>query len=76
MNSETVERSIRDEIGKEVAQINNMMRPSLIDAEDDFTRLKLKINNLLWEELPDKITLKQAEIIACEIMSKITSLKG
>jgi endoglucanase Acf2 len=36
-------------------------------AED----IKTSLNNFLWMNLPDEITLKEAENIACEIHSTI-----
>jgi hypothetical protein len=38
----------------------------------DFMELKLKINALLWEELPARTTLRDAEESACKIMLMIT----
>ena len=71
MNNETVEKAIGrdDPASYGVGKINNKMRHSVIDNDDSFTRLKLKINNILWEELPGHICLTRAEEIACEIMS-------
>ncbi len=68
MNSETVEEMNSGEATLEaelVRQVNNVMPPH--DDEDKATHLKRKINNLLWEELPDNVTMKQAEIRACKI---------
>ncbi len=65
MNSETV-RDFNDE---GVQKVNQLMKPQ--DDEDNITRLKRKINNLLWEELPADTTISDAEIIACRIIQMI-----
>jgi len=74
MNIETVEKVMvsgnrENSVGGRVAKINSKMPKPLIDNGDGFTRLKLKINNLLWEELPGHVCLTRAEEIACEIMT-------
>ena len=57
-----------------VAKIGRLMRSDLLGGEtDNNSRLKLKINNLLWEELPSKRTIGQADVIACEIFKLITN---
>ena len=61
MNSETIKTSNDSDVQK----ISNIM--PLEDSDDDITRLKRKINNLLWEELPEKVTIGQAEVMACKI---------
>ena len=71
MNSDTVERTT-EETGREaelVQQVNKTMCSQ--NDEDRATHLKRKINNLLWEELPDNVAMSQAEIIACKIFRLI-----
>jgi len=71
MNIETIEKAIGrgDPTSCVVRKINDKMKKPLIEDGDGFTRLKIKINNIVWEELPGHICLTRAEEIACEIMS-------
>lgn len=71
MNIETVDRlsALANEDGYLVNSVNKKMPESLVTNSDSFTRLKIKINNLLWEELPGSVTIEDAEIMACKIMS-------
>ena len=43
--------------------------------EENTTDLKLAINNLIWMHSPDELRLKDAEMIAIDIMSMIKSGK-
>ena len=52
-----------------VQEVNRLMEPQ--DDMDNITRLKRKINNLLWEELPADTTMAEAEVMACHILQKI-----
>lgn len=54
-----------------VRYVNAKIPKPIINDVDDCTRLKLKINNLLWEELPGNVTLEKAEIMACDFMKHI-----
>ena len=65
MNIETTET--REMRTKEVTNTEELMPESIVDEPDDYGRLKVKINNLLWVELPSTTPLGQAEQIACEI---------
>ena len=65
MNAETVNECT---IGSDVSQINALMPD---EARDKYGKLKIKINTLLWEELPAETTLGQAEHIACQIFKII-----
>ncbi len=57
-----------------IANINRLMLVNPLNDElDKNTRLKLKINNLLWEELPNHTTISQAEAMACEFFRIITN---
>lgn len=74
MNTDTVNNmdKITDErMRKFVNQTDSAMAPSWIDDKDKVTRLKLKINNLLWEELPGSVPIGSAEQIACDIFCHI-----
>ena len=42
------------------------------DAETD---LKLKINQFIWENGPDDMTLQRAEVVATWILSALTDLR-
>ena len=46
--------------------------------EDLITELKLKINQFIWENGPNEMTLKQAEVAAVEILRamKIEKAEG
>lgn len=44
-------------------------------GEDDDTELKQRINLLLWEILPDKTTLKEADELAIKWWLEVRSLK-
>jgi hypothetical protein len=55
-----------------VEAVNRRMPENPIQySDDDFARLKVKINTLLWEELPSTTTLGSAERRACRIMQII-----
>ena len=73
INIDTVEKAthLTNRKSQQIARVNMKMREPLVLESDTFTRLKLKINNLLWEELPGLTTIAQAETIACNIMSSI-----
>jgi len=64
MNKETVKRSSLNEKA-DVTKINQLLPENLLE-------LKIKINTLLWEELPAQTTLIKAEKIACRIFMMIT----
>ena len=69
MNSETSKTNPR------VREIGHLMRKDILGEEiDQNTRLKLKINNLLWEESPKDRTIEQADVLACEIFRLLTGL--
>ncbi len=51
-----------------------LMPQSPIVEVDNLARLKIKINTLLWEELPGATTLVEAEEIACDIICRIKPL--
>jgi len=63
MNSETVKQSSLNEKA-DVTKVNMVMPKNPLD-------LKLKINTLLWEELPAQTKLHDAEEIACRIFMMI-----
>ncbi len=74
MNANTVNNvgKVMDEkVRTFVSQTDSAMAPSWIDDKDNVTRLKLKINNLLWEELPGSVPIGIAEQIACAIFCHI-----
>lgn len=79
MNAETVENAKTlpgaTSFTYNINNVNSRMRKPLINDSDSFTRLKLKINNLLWEELPGTVTLERAEEIACGIMARFMGEK-
>ncbi len=55
-----------------VEAVNRRMPENPIEySDDDFARLKIKINTLLWEELPSTTSLGSAEKRACRIMQII-----
>ena len=69
MNNEAVSQNIGS---CNIALTNQLMRKHILDDElDKYTRLKYKINNLLWEELPSNTQIGQAEDIACDIFMAI-----
>ncbi len=45
---------------------------------NEFTieEIKMKINNLLWQVLPGKTTLDEAERIACQWIQKLEQVVG
>lgn len=80
MNAETVENLELSDVSEETKQkfvnTTTQLPDSPIDNPDRATRLKLKINNLLWEELPENTTMGKAEAMACDIFSHIIKLYG
>lgn len=73
MNNQTVEHARNGTI-EDSGQIRNIadkVDSTLIDSRDTLTRIKLKINNLLWEELPSNISLETAERIACGMLQLV-----
>lgn len=64
MNNERLEQAGEDDLVREVAE---MLPAKLLN-------LKMKINNLLWEEMPCKTPLSVMEDTACEIFDKITDI--
>ena len=64
MNQDTIKTH------KELESHAELMLPSDFTG-DDFTRMKLAINNLVWMYGKKELTLEQAEIIACDILSKL-----
>ena len=69
MNSETVTKT---PYGSNISKTNNFMPKHVLSEErDSYARLKLKINALLWEELPANTTIGQAEDIACNFFIAI-----
>ncbi len=61
MNSETL-RTHPEETKKVAEQM---------PVIDDLGHLKMKINNLLWEELPAKTPLGEMELLACDFVEQI-----
>ena len=62
MNAEKMKTDLK------VQSVGRLMQKHILGDElDANTRLKLKINNLLWEEMPEKTTIGQADAIACKI---------
>jgi hypothetical protein len=62
MNNQTV----ADHRTVQVQAVNMKVRQT-----EDYANLKIKVNTLLWEELPAKTTLEDAERMACEIFALI-----
>lgn len=72
MNDETIRNTeASNRFAEAVTEVNAMMREGPINEPDAVTRLKLKINNLLWEELPGGTPLFVAEQIACTFVYHI-----
>lgn len=67
MNTETVEKS---GLGGNVDFVNSKMPKN----NEKYGNLKVKINTLLWEEMPEHTTIGQAEHLACEIFRLITGI--
>ncbi|KKN77621.1 hypothetical protein LCGC14_0358960 [marine sediment metagenome] len=68
MNTATV-REYGDETVRKVNEL--MPKQPLPAGENEDARLKIKINNFLWEELPCEVTIAEAEHIACQIFEMI-----
>ena len=71
MNIQTVEDANQGK-GECIAEIQaaaNKLPVPLIDDADKITRVKMKINNLIWEEMAGDTTIRQAEGIACKTLS-------
>ena len=71
MNIETVENAKINQMQPAILATHSRMAKNLIQDADNFTRIKLKINNLLWEELPTLTTIGKADSIASDIMCLI-----
>lgn len=65
MNIETA-RDFKDD---DVQAVNKLMSPS--HDYDRISSVKVKINNLIWEEMPADTTLADAEITACRIFKML-----
>lgn len=64
MNTGTIRDNDDDVVREVLAQLPD-------EGHDKNAHLKRKINNLLWEVLPNETTIKMAELIACRIFKMI-----
>lgn len=51
----------------ELSTLTGSLR-ELWPSDDELSRLKMEINNLLWMHGPESLTLKQAEVLSCSIL--------
>jgi len=69
MNIETVLENSKEP--NKIRTINALTRQNFLNSQDKITRIKVKVNTLLWEEMPNKTTLRELDTVACEIVSLI-----
>ena len=72
MNTDTIRRNVDDAT---LQKVNELMPLDPAGGETSLAHLKIKINTLLWEELPGSMTLEEAEKLACVITEKIIEAK-
>lgn len=70
MNKESIKILSKNE-NADITKVANAM-PLKISSPQDLIELKIRINTLLWDELPVQVTIHEAEQIACRIFLMIT----
>lgn len=68
LNTEVVNTVAEDDIPQKTRnEIHRRERNGNIDAR----MLKFKVNNFLWNELPMKTSIREAEILSCKIFDLV-----